>query len=74
MSASTETQKQEPKKMIRAVEPKKNKKPETTNENGATTSNVKEIKYVPIPDDEFEASLKYGLEKYKEIWKSLADK
>ena len=60
--------------MVGAVEPKKNKKPETTSENGAAESNATETKYVPIPDDEFEASLKYGFEKYDEIWKSLADK
>jgi hypothetical protein len=60
--------------MIRAVEPKKNKKPETTNENGATANNTPKTEYVPIPDDVFEALMKEGFEKYDAIWKSLADK
>ena len=42
--------------MVRAVEPKKNKKPETKNENGATANNTPKTEYVPIPDDVFEAS------------------
>ena len=60
--------------MVRAVEPQQDKKLEAMNENGAAENNPKMPKYIPIPDDEFEASLKYGLEKYEEIWKSLADK
>jgi hypothetical protein len=74
MQAPTETYRQEPQKIARAVDPKKNKKTETTNESGAVENNSLKTKYVPIPDDKFEATLKYGLEKYKEIWKSLADK
>ena len=60
--------------MVRAVEPKKNRGPETKSENGASDRNATETKYIPIPVDEYRASIKYGLEKYKEIWKSLADK
>ena len=60
--------------MVGAVEPKKNKQPETTSENGAAESNTTETKYVPIPDDVFEALMKEGFEKYDAIWKSLADK
>ncbi len=60
--------------MVGAVEPKKNKKPETTSENGTAESNATGTKYVPIPDDVFEALMKEGFEKYDAIWKSLADK
>ena len=60
--------------MVRATEPKKNKKLATPSENGANASNTPKTKYVDIPDDEFEALLKEGFEKYDHIWKSLADK
>ncbi len=60
--------------MVRAVDPKKNKKPIATNENRATENNASKTEYVPIPDDVFEALMKEGIEKYDAIWKSLADK
>lgn len=74
MQALTETYRQEPQKMVRAVDPKKNKKTETTNKSGTDANTTPKTKYVPIPDDEFEALMKEGIEKYDAIWKSLADK
>ena len=74
MPIFTQPPKQEPTKMVRATEPKKNKKLATPSENGAAANSPKTPKYIPIPDDEFEASLKYGLEKYDHIWRNLADK
>ncbi len=60
--------------MARTTEPQQDRKRATTHDNGATANNAPNTKYVPIPDDEFEALLKEGIEKYDAIWKSLADK
>ena len=60
--------------MVRAAEPKKNKKPATTNENGASESNARTPQPAGIPDDVFDALFQEGIEKYDAIWKSLADK
>ena len=60
--------------MVRAIEPKKNKKHVTTNENGAAESNARTPQPAGIPEDVFDALFEEGIEKYDEIWKSLADK
>ena len=60
--------------MVRATEPEKNRKLQAARENSSIDNGAKGTKYILISEDEFKAHLEYGLERYKEIWKSLADK
>ena len=60
--------------MIRATEPQKDEKRQAMDGNAVSDSHANGTKYVLVPEEKFKARLKYALEKYDEIWKSLSDK
>ena len=60
--------------MVRATEPQKDEHRQVQPENTACKNHDMKTEYVGISDDEFEALMKEGIEKYDHIWRSLADK
>ncbi len=60
--------------MARATDSQQNVNLQATTETAVSENHDNGTKYVPIPEEKFKARLKYALEKYDEIWKSLSDK
>ena len=60
--------------MVRATEPQKDKKRQAPPPNIVSDNLANGTKYVLVPEEKFRERLKYALEKYDEIWKSLSDK
>jgi len=60
--------------MIRAAEPREDEKRQAATEITVSENHTNGTKYVLVPEEKFKARLKYALEKYDEIWKSLSDK
>jgi hypothetical protein len=60
--------------MIRATEPQKDRMHEATSENDTAKNSAETTQHIGLSRKKFNVLLEEGIEKYDDIWKSLADK